>query len=124
MTMRYLIVCDGNMEASVINEVIKNGMATSTDRIIILTDRQGPAWEKGSVINIPVRWGLGETADNYRSLPYKIRHRIKDFIVSTDELRLTSFFGGVERLLAQIDACDPDVIDLRKLGGFGQSLKS
>jgi GT2 family glycosyltransferase len=117
-------MCDANMEASVINEIIENGPVTSTDRVIILTARHGPAWEKGSMINIPVRWGLEENASSYRSLSYKIRHKMKDTIVSTGGLRIVPYFGGIERLLAQIEACDPDVIDLRKLGGFGQSLKS
>jgi glycosyltransferase involved in cell wall biosynthesis len=38
-------------------------------------------------------------------------------------LRSARFFGGVEDLLLQIDACDPDIIDLSRLGAFGRWLR-
>jgi glycosyltransferase involved in cell wall biosynthesis len=47
---------------------------------------------------------------------------MKRIITVAAGLRSARFFGGLEDLLMQIDACDPDVIDLRKLGGVGRWL--
>src|SRR5215472_937240 len=121
--MRYLIVCDSNIDSSIITEMTGNDRLPS-NRLIILSSRRGLAWQKGSVLSVPVRWGLEETPSCYRSLKYKINHRLKKAIALAAGLRVARFFPGIEQLLLQIDACDPDVIDLRKLGKFGRWLKS
>src|SRR5215831_10692787 len=121
--MRYLIICDGNIEASIISEMARTDLLPY-NRLIILSSRRGLAWEMGSVLSVPVRWGLEETASSYRSLKYKINHRLKKAVALAAGLRAARFLRGIEKLLAQIDACDPDVIDLRKLGDFGRWLKA
>ena len=116
--MRHLIVCDGTTEATIIGEATRN-LGPSADRLIILSARRGSAWESGVILSIPLRWGLKNSA----SLHWSKQDRVKKAITLLAGLRSARWFGSLEDLLMQIDACDPDVIDLRKLGAFGEWLK-
>jgi hypothetical protein len=116
--MRHLIVCDGSDESAVLAETTRTA-APPEDRIIILSSRGGFAWESGAVLSVPLRWALGSIA-----LPFWVqRHRMRKAIAFVAGLRSARFFDGLEDLLLQIDACDPDLIDLRRLGPFGKWLR-
>jgi GT2 family glycosyltransferase len=115
--MRRLVICDGNDELNVIAEARRKA-AKSNDRIIILTSRTGSAWENGAVLSIPLRWALTAIPSPF----WRQRDRLRKAITLVAGLRSARFFSGIEDLLLQIDACDPDLVDLRRLGAFGQWL--
>lgn len=116
--MRHLIVCDGSDEAAVLAEATR-GRALPENRIITLSSRGGFAWESGVVLSVPLRWALRSI-----SLPFWVlRHRMQKGITLVAGLRSARFLSGLEDLLMQIDACDPDIIDLRWLGAYGKWLR-
>jgi Glycosyl transferase family 2 len=116
--MRHLIVCNGSDEAAVIGKVIQ-GSVKETDRFVILSSRRGSAWESGSILSVPLRWSLKYCASPY----WRQQDLARKAITLIAGLRGARYFGGLEDLLMQIEACDPDVLDLRELGVFGERLK-
>ena len=116
--MRHLIVCDGSDEAAVFAEATR-GQVLPEDRIIVLSSRGGFAWESGAVLSVPLRWALRSFG-----LPFWVqRRKVQRAITLVADLRSARFFGGLEDLLLQIEACDPDIIDLSRLGAFGKWLR-
>jgi GT2 family glycosyltransferase len=120
--MRHLILCNGSDEATVIAKVVgkvTQRLVAPTDRFVILSSRRGSAWESGPILSVPLRWSLKYCASPY----WRQWDRAGKAITLIAGLRCARYFGGIEDLLMQIDACDPDVIDLRELGAFGDWLK-
>jgi GT2 family glycosyltransferase len=116
--MRYLVVCNGSAEAAVIAEGAHR-FVQPTDRLITLSSRRGSAWESGSILSIALRWALKNSGSPY----WHYRNRARKGMSLVGGVSSARYFLGLEDLLMQIDACDPDVIDLRRLGKFGKWLK-
>lgn len=116
--MRYLILCSANDEPGVVAAAVQNTIPSS-DRVIILSPRRGSPWRRGSILNIPLIWVLNDVA--LRAWQHK--NRIKQAISVAAGLRTARLFGGIKDLLMNIDASDPDVIDLTRLGAFGRWLQ-
>jgi len=55
---------------------------------------------------------------------WRRKNRVRKAIAISAGLRSARFLGNIEDLMANIEACDPDVIDLGKLGGFGRWLEA
>jgi hypothetical protein len=114
--LRHLIICENEETTSVV-EAARSGAATS-DRTIILSSRRGTVYETGDILNIPIRWALGRVA----SPSWPRRDRARRILSILAGLRAVGLMGGLKDLLTNIDAADPDIIDLRRLGSFGQWL--
>jgi len=50
---------------------------------------------------------------------WRRKHRIRKAIAIATGLRSERFFDNIQDLLMNIEACDPDVVDLGKLGALG-----
>ena len=111
--MRHLVLCDAGNEAAIIAELLR-GEVLSTDRMIVLSSRRGMPTDSGSVLNVPLRWALNEAGSRY----WRYKHMMRKAVTLATGIRGSRLFGGIEDLLINIDACDPDVIDLRTLGDF------
>jgi len=116
--MRHLIVCDASDEPAILAEAAR-GAAPPGHRTIILSSRGGFAWESGAVLSVPLRWALRSIASPF----WVQRHRMQEAVTLAAGLRSVRVFRRVEDLLLQIDACDPDIIDLRRLGALGEWLR-
>src|SRR5215472_2841058 len=113
--MRYVVVCDAGDVAAVIAEARKR-LDRSVGRIMVLSPRRGEACETSGVLSVPMKFALEDAG-----LPnWQCKHRVRKAIAIAAGLRSARIFGNIEDLLVNIEACDPDVIDLRKLGGFGR----
>lgn len=115
-----MIVCDARNEPAVIAEA-RQCLDRSGNRIVVLSPRTGEAFETHGVLSAMMRFALEDAgAPNW---PRK--HRVRKAIAIAAGLRSARFFGNIEEdLLGNIEACDPDVIDLGRLGGFGRWLEA
>ena len=116
--MRYVVVCDVGDERAVIAETRKR-FDRSGDRIVVLSPRLGVATETNGILSVPMKFALEDAG----SRNWQRKHRMRKAIAIAAGLRSARFFTNVEDLLVNIEACDPDVIDLGKLGGFGRWLE-
>ena len=116
--MRHVVVCDVGDQPAVIAEA-RRRVRQCSERVIVLSPRRGPAFETDDILNIPIQFALADAG-----LPsWAYRHRLRKAIALTAGLGSARFFYGIEDLLMNIEACDPDVIDLRNLGSFGRRLQ-
>jgi GT2 family glycosyltransferase len=115
--MRYLLLCDAYEEQEVLADAAQYGMLPA-DRIIVLSSHRKTPAERNSVLELPIKWALKYVdTSSWRSW-----HRIRRLSVRITGLRGIQLLGGIDDLFTNIDASDPDVIDLRKLGSFGRWL--
>ena len=115
--MRHVIVCDAHNEPAALAELSRSGVVSS-DRIIVLSSRRGNPVENGGVLNIPLKWALNDAGSRH----WQYEHMVRKATTLAAGIRSSQLFGGINDLLINIDASDPDVIDLRYLGGFGRGL--
>lgn len=115
--MRHVILCEGD-EPTVISEAMRSDPGSS-DRIVVLSLRRGPAFETGNILNIPLQWALKAAASPH----WRQRHKVRKAIALATGLRSVRFLGDVEDLMINIEASDPDVIHIRDLGTFGAWLQ-
>ena len=117
--MRYVVVCDVGDERAVIAEIRKR-FDRSGDRILVLSPRLGVATEAHGILSVPMKFALKDAG-----LPnWRRKNRVRKAIAISAGLRSARFLGNIEDLMVNIEACDPDVIDLGKLGGFGRWLEA
>jgi len=117
--MRYVVVCDAADESAVIVEARKR-LDRSSGRIVVLSPRRGEAFEANGVLSVPMQFALQDAGEpNWRR-----KHRVRKSIAIAAGLRSARFFDNIEDLLVNIEACDPDVVDLGELGGFGRWLRA
>jgi len=118
--VRYTIVCDARAEPAVIAEA-RQRLDRSGDRIVVLSPRTGEAFETDGILSAMMRFALADAG-----LPnWPRKHRVRKAIAIAAGLRSARVFDNIEEdLLANIEACDPDVINLGKLGGFGRWLQA
>ena len=115
--MRHVIV-SSHYDESIVNASAARTRGLHADRIIILSPRRGEAFETGSVLDIPLRW-----ASTRVDLLGRLQRRlVRPAVARVAGLRAARLLGWVEDLLLNIDASDPDIIDLRRLGALGQWL--
>ena len=89
-------------------------------RIVVLSPRRGEAFETNGVLSVPMKFALEDAG-----LPnWRRKHQVRKAIAIAAGLGSARFFGNSEDLLMNIEACDPDVIDLGMLGGFGRWLRA
>src|SRR5262249_5247548 len=91
----------------------------SADRIVVLSPRRG-AVESNGILRVPIRFKLEDAG-----LPnWRRKHWVRKAVTLAAGLRSARFFAGIEDLFRNIEAGDPDVIHLGKLGDFGRWLEA
>jgi hypothetical protein len=116
--MRHVALCDVADEPDIMAAAIRSD-ARFSDRIVILSPRRGPPFETSGILNIPMQFALEDTASPY----WRQKHGMRKAIALGAGLQSARLFGGVEDVLMNIEACDPDVIHLRNMGSFGEWLE-
>jgi hypothetical protein len=116
--MRYVVVCDVWDEPTVIAEA-QQRFNRSADRIVVLSPRRG-AVESNGILRVPIRFKLEDAG-----LPnWRRKHWVRKAVSLAAGLRSARFFAGIEDIFRNIEAGDPDVIHLGKLGDFGRWLEA
>jgi GT2 family glycosyltransferase len=120
LVVRFVVVCDAGDEPVAMAEA-RQRFDRSADRIVVLSPRRGDfAVGTDRVLSVPVRFALKDAG-----LPnWRRRNRVRKAIAIGAGLQSARFFANIEDLLVNIEACDPDTIDLRRLGGFGRWLRA
>ena len=117
--MRYVVLCDVRDEPAVLAEALQR-FDRSSDRILLLSPRIGEAFETENVLSVPMKFAL----EHVDSPNWQRKHWTRKAISLAAGLWSTRLSGSIEDLLLNIEACDPDVIHLGKLGDFGRCLEA
>jgi len=119
--MRYVVVCDAGDERAVIAEA-RQCFDRSSDRILVLSPRTGDAFETGRILSVPMKFALKDAGSPNWQRKHWARKAIA-LAAGLRSIRSMRFSASIEDLLLNIEACDPDVIQLGKLGEFGRWLE-